>query len=136
MWFFIATLGVSVVGMISLISLKRLELNTGMVVGGRARPTVGAYAHRLMVWVEAVLPALAREWLHRVMRYGRTVFHRLAALSVVITEQGLERTLQVLRRSTQVHHSDTEASAFLREVSAHKKQLLKSTRKRGVIYDE
>lgn len=128
-------LGVSIVGMTSLIALKRWELASGHVLGGRVRPAVGALMHRVLVWGEFVLPGLLRYWISAGYRYVRSLFHRLSALAVVVAEHLLERALRVLRRNTQVPRSDTEASAFLREVSAHKKQLLKNTRKR-VIYDD
>lgn len=130
-----ATLGVSITGMLSLLALKRWELATGHVVGGRARPALGALAHRALTWAEYALPALFGEWVRRAARYLRGTLHRLAALVVVLFERFLERTLRVVRRKTQVPPGEVEASAFLREVSAHKKELLKGTRKRAIYED-
>jgi len=133
--FLIAVLAVSIAGMTSLLVLKRWELTTGHIVGGRARPALGAFMYRMLAWVEHVLPGLAREWAAHALRLMRAALHRLAALLVVFAERTLEKTLGLLRRTTQVPQSDSQASAFLREVSAHKKQLLKSSRKRA-IYEE
>ncbi|HEY6022378.1 MAG TPA: hypothetical protein VIY48_21720 [Candidatus Paceibacterota bacterium] len=134
--FFTATLALSIVGMVGLLLLKQWELSTGIVLGGRMRPAVGAQMHRVLVWAEYQLPMLAKQWWHRSKLYGRTVVHRLTALGVVLIERGLEKSLKHLRHNTTVARNDTEASAFLREVSAHKKQLLKTTRKKAVVYEE
>ena len=134
--FFTATLGISIVGMISLLALKRWEVGSGRVLGGRARPAIGAAAHRALTWVEYVLPGLAAQGAANTRSWMRNVFHRLSALVVVVTERTLERLLRVLRRNTAVPRTDTEASSFLREVSAHKAELLRSSRKRGAIYEE
>lgn len=133
--FFTTTLIVSIAGMVGLLALKQWELSTGIVLGGRMRPAVGAAIHRALVWVEYVLPGLVKHWWARMWLYAHTTTHRFSALAVVGIERALERSLKLLRRTTTVPRTDTEASAFLREVSAHKKQLLKSTRKK-VTYEE
>ena len=128
------TLAISVVGMLGLLMLKRWELTTGRVVGGSARPAVGDFAHRGLMWVESVLPGLARAWLYRAEESAHTFMHRAAALVVLLAERLLERSLHLLRRNTEAR-TDGQASAFLREVSAHKKELLQSARERA-IYEE
>lgn len=135
--FFTTTLIISIVGMVGLLILKQWELSTGVVLGGRLRPALGAWMHRTLVWFEYTLPMLAKQWLYRTKTYTRTLIHRLAALAVVLVERGLERVLKRLRHNTSVPRNDAQASAFLREVSAHKKQLLKSTRKKQeATYEE
>jgi len=134
-WFFISTLIISIVGLVSLILLKQWELSTGHVVLGRVRPKVGAAAHRLLSWFEYVLPGLFKEYVRRSYRMARTIAHRLAALGVVLAERALERSLGTIKDKTRVRRSDAEASQFLREVSEHKKQLLKRTKQRA-IYEE
>jgi len=130
------TLILSILGMVGLLVVKQWELSTGMVLGARFRPALGALMHRTLNWFEYTLPMLVKQSWYRSVLYVRTVFHRLAALVVVVTERVLERTLKGLRHNTSVPRNDTEASAFLREVSAHKKQLLKSTRQKKVTYEE
>jgi hypothetical protein len=132
---FIVVLGVSIVGMVSLLLLKHWELTTGHVLGGRARPALGALMHHALVWGEQVLPELLRRWIENSLNLAQMLLHRLTALAVVLVERLLERTLNLLRRKTQVRSGEGQASAFLREVSAHKKQLLKSSRDRA-IYEE
>lgn len=122
--------------MVGLLVLKQWELSTGRVIGGRARPALGAWMHQTLVWFEYTLPMLVKQWLYRTKVYTRTLVHRLAALAVVLIERGLERVLKRLRHNTSVPRNDAQASAFLREVSAHKKQLLKSTRKKQPTYEE
>lgn len=114
--------------MLALLVLKRWELSTGHVLGGRLRPALGAAMHRTLNWFEYTLPMVAKRQYHRSRLYMRAFIHRLAALVVVLLERGLERVLKRLRHTTTVPRNDAQASAFLREVSAHKKQLLKSTR--------
>ncbi len=133
--FFIVTLAVAVVGMISLLMLKRWELSTGHVLGGRARPALGALMHRTLVWGEQVLPKLLRYWAEYSFRFAQVLLHRLTAFLVVFAERLLERTLNLLRRKTQVRTGEGQARAFLREVSAHKKQLLKNSHSHA-IYEE
>jgi hypothetical protein len=134
--FFISTLAISIFGLVLLLGLKRWELSTGRVIGGSVRPAVGVKAHQWLAWFENVMPALMRQWARDSFRYLEVVLHRFAALCVLLAERGLEKVLKLLRHKTTVKHSDTEASAFLREVSAHKKQLIKATRKQRSIYEE
>ena len=134
--FLIVVLCVSLVGMVSLLGLKRWEMQTGRVVLSTWRPHIGALAHQALGWVEYTLPGLLRQWLAEVETFAHNFLHRLSALLVVLVERGLERLLRLLRRTTAVPRNDTEASAFLREVSAHKAELLRSARKREAIYEE
>ena len=133
--FFTSTLVISILGLVSLLTLKRWEMTTGHVLGGQMRPKVGVFAHRALGWFEQALPALARRWGSEAVLFVRAFLHRLAALGVVVIERVLERLLKLLRRKTAVPRNDENASAFLREVSAHKAQLLRSARK-GAIYEE
>lgn len=133
--FFTSTLAISVVGILSLLLLKQWELSTGHVLGGRVRPAIGAAAHKLLSWVEYVLPGLVKEALRRWFRNLNAFVHRLTALVVLLAERGLEQVLGQLKTKTQIRRSDAEASPFLREVSEHKKQLLKQAKKRA-IYEE
>lgn len=122
--------------MVGLLVAKQWELSTGHVLGGRLRPALGAWMHRVLNWFEYTLPMLAAQWWQRSQLYVRTVAHRLVALVVVLVERALDRVLKALHRTTTVSRNDVQASAFLREVSAHKKQLLKSTRSKKVTYEE
>ena len=133
---FTVILLVSIAGMSSLLVLKRWELVTGRVVAPALRPAAGAMAHRALVWLEHDLPQLSAHWSAVGRVFVQNFFHRLSALVVVLVERGLERLLRALRRTTAVPRSDSSASEFLREVSAHKAELLRGSRNRGAIYEE
>lgn len=112
--------------MLALLLLKRYELATGRIFLASARPGIGAFFHRKLVWLEHVLPGLIRAGLHNLYRAVRRALHLGAAWAVLRLEQGLERTLRTLRRNTMPQarmRSGEETSAFLREVAEHKKRL-------------
>lgn len=133
--FFTTTLIISIVGIVLLLALKQWELSTGHVLGGSLRPAVGAAAHRVLSWFEYVLPGLFKQKVKEMYRTLRVITHRVIALVVILTERGLERLLGTIKHNTQIRRTDSEASPFLREVSEHKKALIKQAKKRA-IYDE
>jgi hypothetical protein len=121
--FFTATLVLSIVGLVSLIGIKQWELSTGGVMFAQLRPRFGRASHTLLVWVERVLPALARVYARRGAEAAQTHLHRSLAQMVLTTEGWLEKSLHTLRYTTEHKPSSTEVSSFLREVAEHKKQL-------------
>ncbi len=122
--FFTATLAISVVGLLALISLKRFEMNTGRVVLGRARPMVGEFMHRLVFFVERVLPALIVRLLLRAAAALRRGVHAAVAWGIIVLERLLESTLRGIRRTTSMPEGKRAVrSDFLREVAEHKKKL-------------
>ncbi|HEY4502182.1 MAG TPA: hypothetical protein VJJ20_03920 [Candidatus Paceibacterota bacterium] len=135
--FFTVTLLISIAGMISLLVLKRYELNSGRVLLGRARPAVGNFFHRKMMWLEYVLPGLVRVGVRRLYTTVRRVLHVWLAWVVVRVEQGLERALSHVRHKTEPPARDGQGtSAFLREVAEHKKKLQDENPDRGTIIEE
>ena len=131
--FFTSTLITSAVALVLLLSIKRYELNTGRVLGASLRPYSGRFFHAVSLWVERIIPTLARIYSKRIWNTTLGTIHRLTALVVVRVEGTLERTLHTLRHTTNVRHTSSDASPFLREVSEHKRKLLKgdSTPVRG-----
>jgi hypothetical protein len=123
-FFFITTLGISVLGMIALLTVKRYELVTGKLLFAGARPKVGAFFQTTSRWGRQILPALAQRQIERAWRFSLTQTHRAAAYSVVTFEHALERVLSAVRERTGDVHTSGEPSAFLREVADHKKHLL------------
>ncbi len=121
--FFTITLVISIVGLVSLIALKHWELATGRVLSVTMRPQATKTLAGASLWVEHIAPALLRREAARLYRHAVVQFHRLLAQGILIFEMGLERLLETLRMNTQIPPSDASASAFLREVSAHKKAL-------------
>ena len=125
--FFSATLGISIVGIWALLVLKRFEMTTGKVLGGRVRPSVDAFFHAGLVWVEHRAPALLRFWLNYALANGKKFLRYAAAHSILALERLLRRVLQLLHYTTQPGENTGEVSRFLREVAEHKKKLLKRT---------
>lgn len=121
--FFSTTLAVSVVGITTLILLKRWEMNTGYVLGARARPAIGEFFHRGLVWLEHAAPAILRRGLVKLYRKVRTLLQVSFARVVLYVERGLEKLLGFVRNATEVSHKEGEASEFLREVAEYKKQI-------------
>lgn len=121
--FFTVTLAVSIVGMTTLLALKRYELNSGRVILGRARPAVGNFFHQGLSWFEYVLPGLMRVGARRFYITMRRVGQVWAARIVVRLEHWLEQALGHVRRTTAAPRAGRQSSAFLREVVEHKKKL-------------
>lgn len=134
--FFTVTLAVSIVGMISLLMLKRYELNSGRVFLGSARPAVGNFFHRWLSWFEYVLPGLVRVGARTLYNTVRRVLHVWGARVVVKLEQGLEQALKRVRRTTVVPKRTRETSAFLREVAEHKKKLQEDLPDRSTVVED
>ncbi|MBI2005133.1 hypothetical protein HYS79_03215, partial [Patescibacteria group bacterium] len=122
---FSITLGTSIVGMALLLILKHLELKTGRVLLGSARPAVGRFFNAGLVWLEYILPALLRQALFRAGRALRTWVREVIARGIVFFERILEAVLFTVREKTRAPKGAGEVSAFLREVADHKKKLLK-----------
>lgn len=131
--FFTVTLAVSIVGMITLLMLKRYELSSGRVLLGSARPAVGNFFHRGLSWFEYVLPGLLRVGVRRLYNTVRRLLHVWLAWVVVKVEQGLEYALHRVRHTTVVPKHAKETSAFLRQVAEHKKKLQDEPQKSIVI---
>lgn len=133
--FFTFTLGISILGLITLLSLKHWELQTGKMLFSGARPVMGDFFHGVVFWVERVAPKLLRLIAKRIARATMALAHRTVAWVVVHVEKGLEYVLFRLRHSTSTEIKQ-EASPFLREVAEHKKELLKHAEKDRMIVEE
>lgn len=135
--FFTVLLGVSIVGMASLLLLKRYELNTGRIFLASSRPAIGAFFHRKLMWLEYVLPGLLRVGIQTLYKSARRLAHVWAAWLVVRLERVLERALHTVRQTTHVvPRTGERASAFLREVAEHKKKLQEDNPDRGTVIEE
>ena len=123
--FLTATLLISIAGMSALLTLKYFETTTGRVVLGAARPGVGAFFHRTLVWIEQDFPARLSLIVSRGVVFGKKFLHYGIARSILAAERALEWVLGLLRYTTAPTAGMGEASAFLREVAEHKRKLLK-----------
>ncbi len=122
--FFMATLAISIFGLITLISLKHWELTSGKVVLGSIRPTVGEFLHQVVYFFEHSLPLLVKALILRAIVAVRRSIHAAIAWAAIFTERVLESILVRLRRKTDLPLvRRTQSSDFLREVAAHKKKL-------------
>ena len=110
--FFITTLCVSVVGIMSLLYLKHWELSTGRLVAVKARPHVRRASKNTLVFFEQIVPTLVRVYSRRAWRTLLALFHFASAWVVLQAEHLLEYTLHSLRRSTDVRHVRGEAAFF------------------------
>ena len=135
--FFTTTLGVSIIGMVSLLAVKRYELNSGRVVLNAVRPHLNTVFHRTLVFVERILPVLVRVYAERMVLLGVRAVQQLIARTILIAEHWLQKALDTLRMTTHVPHPSIPASAFLREVAEHKKTIIKRSRRpRGLVAHE
>jgi len=133
---FLITLGASILGMALLLVLKHMELETGRVLLGSARPAVGRFFHAGMVWLEHILPALLRQALFSAGRALRAWVREVIVRGIVFFERMLELTLTTVREKTRAPKGTGQVSAFLREIADHKKKLLKRSPSERVILDE
>ena len=124
--FLIGTLVLSSVGLVTLISIKRYELTTGRVVGAMFRPRASRFFQGISLWIERILPTLVRMYGKLLTRAFLRSVYRVTAHAVLNIERWLERSLYMLRHTTDVRRGMGEASAFLREVSEHKRKLLRA----------
>ncbi len=132
--FFTAMLSVSLVGIISLLAVKRFELATGKVLFGRARPD--GFFRKFFIFMERVLPAIIRYFIVSFGRYVRSHFQRSVAWVVLHVERLLERVLHTVRTRTTPPPGKGEVSSFLRAVAEHKSKLVHSAPMDRAIFDE
>jgi hypothetical protein len=130
--FFTVLLVISIVGLVSLLVIKRWELRTGNLLLAGARPHVSVASQNVLVWFERVLPHLMVLLVRRGVHLTRVLAHRGAAHSLVWAEHTLERVLGALRGMTEQPRSNKEASAFLREIAEHKRQLVRDKETQNV----
>ncbi len=134
--FFIVLLCISVLGLVSLVAIKRWEMNSGRVVMSSVRPTAGALFGSGLHFVERKVPGIVRNAVQRAFVLTKVLSHRLTALVVLHTERGLERTLETIKHKTGAPAQKGQASEFLREVAQHKKALQDGSAEERAIYEE
>ncbi len=118
-----AVLGISIVGMATILGLKRYELNTGRVLFASARPRLRAFFRGGFFWAERVLPNLVAHESGRAWGMVRAAARTALARGILTIEQWLEQGLRSLRQLSHAPARGGEASPFLREVAEHKKKL-------------
>ncbi len=124
--FFSITLVFAILGLVSLLWIKRWELRTGKLLVAGVRPQVGNMSRTFLIWVERVLPHLITVYAQKGARTAESTMHHAAARALLTAEHSLERVLRTLRGVTEQPKSNKEASVFLREVAEHKRKLIYS----------
>jgi hypothetical protein len=109
--------------MAAILLLKRYELSSGRVLLSGARPALRVFFARGLWWTTRVLPGAADRAARRGGEWVRTTAQRILARGALLTEQGLEKALHTVQRTTSTPAAGGEASPFLREVAEHKKKL-------------
>ena len=134
--FFTITLVLSSLGLVSLLVLKSYEMRTGRLFMGGLRPGLQRSLHGSVLFIEYILPGLARRGFGGVWAAARTVLKNAVARAILFFEGALERMLAFMRDLMQPPRGGGEASAFLREVAEHKKKLLEKPAGKRAIFDE
>jgi hypothetical protein len=119
--------------MVVLLALKRYEVSTGRIMFASSRPAIGAFFHRKLSWVEYVLPGLVRVATRRAYRFVRAVVRVWATRAARHVEQWLERALHRVRNTAPTLPHHRQSSAFLREVTEHKKEVQRGTPQKIVL---
>lgn len=119
-------LGVSAVGIISLILFKAVEHRLGSrMFLHDLRARLGARVDAKMAALKAELPRKAHRTSRLTLRIARAYLSYGVAKALMATEQALEGTLRHLRRAPRTVEQSGQASRFLREVAAYKRMLSK-----------
>ncbi len=134
--FFFITLCVSATGLILLLSVKRYEMSTGHVIFVRARPSIARALHTAVLFVQYILPFVARRSLAHAVKLLRAALSNLLARLTVFIEGSLHRLLEEIHHLMQPKRGGGAASAFLQEVADHKRKLLKDPAEKRAIFEE
>ncbi len=133
--FFLIILCASALGLVLLLSFKRYEMRTGRVVFARIRPFVRAVVHPVVLFVQYLLPFMARRSLAATVRALRAGLSRTLARATLYLETTLARMLAAIQHAMQPRRGG-QASSFLQEVADHKRALLKDPAEKRAIFEE
>lgn len=132
---FTVALIVSIVGMLTLLMMKRYEMNTGRIFLASSRPAIGGFFHHKLVWIEYVLPGLVRVGAKRTYIFVRRVVRVWTIRLAIKLETALEQALSRVRHTT-LPARRGQSSAFLREVAEHKKRLQKELPEERIVIED
>ncbi|HVV39036.1 MAG TPA: hypothetical protein VHD31_01795 [Candidatus Paceibacterota bacterium] len=134
--FFTITLLISSLGLLSLLLLKSYEMRTGRLFMASMRPGVQRLMHATVLFVEYILPGLARRGVRGIWLSVEGVVKQALARAILFFENALENMLTFVRELMQPPRGGGQASQFLREVAEHKKKLLERPVAKRAIFDE
>jgi hypothetical protein len=134
--FFTVSLGVSVVGLILLLILKRYEMRSGKVVFMRARPRLERLSHAIVLFLHYILPFLARRSMAAILHSARVWLGATLARLTLSVEHTLARLLTAVREAVEPKRGGGQATGFLQEVADHKRRLLTDPSQKHAIFEE
>ena len=134
--FLLITLCVSLLGIILILSIKRYEMRTGRVFFARTRPAITAPLHTSSLVIEHLLPRFAQRSVDRGIVTIRAVLGRMLAKGTFMIETMLRKMLSAIHRVVEPRERGGPASAFLQEVAAHKRKLLRRAPDKRAIFEE
>ena len=134
--FFFITLCFSATMLVLLLGVKRYEMNTGHVIFMRARPKAARIVHIVVLFIQHVLPFIARRSAAQAFRLARAGVSNMLARLTLYIETSLRRLLLAIQQGMQPKRGGGVTSAFLREVAEHKKKLLNDPEERKAFFDE
>lgn len=134
--FFSITLGISIVGLVLLLSLKRYELRTGRRLFGGMRPLLDRFFRRVLLLIEHALPRAVESGGKQAGHASRYFIRHAFAGTMGFFERMLEVMLHTVREKTEPQRGSKNASEFLQEVAEHKRQLDKQPEEKRVIFED
>lgn len=134
--FFSITLCLSAVGLVLLLGLKRYEMNTGRVFFARIRPKINRVLHNLVLFVQYMLPFMARRSVAHALRALRVALSSAVARLILYLEVSLHRMLVTIQHAMQPRRGGGTTSTFLQEVADHKRKLLRNPAEKKAIIEE
>lgn len=129
-------LGISIIGLTTLLTLKRYEMRTGKVFFARSRPVFEKPLHTSSFVVANILPLLAKRSFAQAMYGVRSILGHLIARITLSVEHVLHRLLEEIQRIIEPRHTGGQVSTFLQEVAEHKRKLLRRAPEKRAIFDE
>jgi hypothetical protein len=134
--FFTTTLYLSIAGLVLLLGFKRYELRTNRVVFARIRPGLERFSHALVLFIQYILPFLARRSVGAMLRGFRATLSAALARALLQVEIFLARILAKLQHIMQPKRTGGAASTFLQEVAEHKRKLIRNPAHKSAIFEE
>ena len=134
--FFFITLCLSAIGLITLLGAKRYEMRTKRVIFAGLRPGMHRVMHGIVLFVQYMLPFIARRSIGKVAHTLRAALSNALARLTLYLEVMLHRILEGLHELMRPRRTNSPASTFLQEVAEHKRQLLRNPAQKRAIFEE
>ncbi|MBC7836741.1 hypothetical protein H7X87_03115 [Acetobacteraceae bacterium] len=134
--FLSTTLGISIVSLIFILTLKRIEMRTGRVLFRGLRPLTGRVLGGSVAFVEYVIPHALRRGAAGVVHLVQNIVRFTILHGALLFERTLEVLLHRVREKTRPPKGNGEASEFLQEVAEHKRALLQQPESKRTIFDD